>query len=103
MCVQTRVLQGSTAYTYIFVYVHAYSYNMYIPIPYNVLIYIHIRYIHISHRRKNLEDYGGGGGLVTKLCWTLATPWTVACQAPLSMGSSRQESWSGLSFLSPFQ
>ena len=30
-----------------------------------------------------------------------ATPWTVACQAPLSMGFSRQESWSGLSFPSP--
>ena len=28
----------------------------------------------------------GGGGLVTKLCPTLATPWTGACQAPLSMG-----------------
>ena len=25
-----------------------------------------------------------------------ATPWTVACQAPLSMGFSRQEYWSGL-------
>ena len=25
-----------------------------------------------------------------------ATLWTVACQAPLSMGFSRQESWSGL-------
>ena len=24
-----------------------------------------------------------GGGLVAKLCPTLATPWTVACQAPL--------------------
>ena len=24
-----------------------------------------------------------------------ATPWTVACQAPLSMGFSRQEHWSG--------
>ena len=31
--------------------------------------------------------YGGGsgGGLVTKSCLTLATPWTVAHQAPLSM------------------
>ena len=29
------------------------------------------------------------------------TPWTVALQAPLSMGFSRQESWSGLPFLSP--
>ena len=26
----------------------------------------------------------------------LATPWTVACQAPLSMGLSRQEYWSEL-------
>ena len=25
-----------------------------------------------------------------------AIPWTVACQAPLSMGFSRQEYWSGL-------
>ena len=30
-----------------------------------------------------------------------ATPWTVAHQAPLSMGFSRQEYWSGLPFLSP--
>ena len=29
------------------------------------------------------------------------TPWTVACQAPPSMGFSRQEYWSGLSFPSP--
>ena len=28
-------------------------------------------------------------------------PWTVAHQAPLSMGFSRQEYWSGLSFPSP--
>ena len=30
-----------------------------------------------------------------------ATPWTVAYQAPLSMGFSRQEYWSGLPFPSP--
>ena len=30
-----------------------------------------------------------------------ATPWTVSHQAPLSMGFSRQEYWSGLPFLSP--
>ena len=30
-----------------------------------------------------------------------ATSWTVACQAPLSMGFSRQEYWSGLSFPPP--
>ena len=27
------------------------------------------------------------------------SPWTVACQTPLSMGFSRQEYWSGLPFL----
>ena len=30
-----------------------------------------------------------------------ATPWTVACQAPLSMAFLRQEYWSGLPFPSP--
>ena len=40
-------------------------------------------------------------GLVAKLCLTLATPWTVARQAPLSMGFSRQAYWSGLPFPSP--
>ena len=29
------------------------------------------------------------------------TPWTVARQAPLSMGFSRQKHWSGLPFPSP--
>ena len=40
-----------------------------------------------------------GGGLIAKpLCLTLATSWTIACQAPLYMGFSRQEYWSGLPF-----
>ena len=30
-----------------------------------------------------------------------ATPWTVACQAPLSMGFPRQEYWSALLFPFP--
>ena len=30
-----------------------------------------------------------------------ATPWTIANQAPLSMGFSRQKYWSGLPFPSP--
>ena len=33
--------------------------------------------------------------------WLLATLWTVACQAPLSMRYSWQENWSGLPFPSP--
>ena len=33
--------------------------------------------------------------------WLLATPWTVAHQAPSSMGFSRQECWSGVPLPSP--
>ena len=39
--------------------------------------------------------------LVAESCLILATLWTVAHQAPLSMGFPRQEYWSGLLFLCP--
>ena len=35
------------------------------------------------------------------LVWLFVTPWTTACQAPLSIGFPRQEYWSGLPFCSP--
>ena len=35
------------------------------------------------------------------LIWLLATPWTAAHQTPPSMGSSRQEYWSGVPLPSP--
>ena len=38
---------------------------------------------------------------VAQSCLTLATPWTAASGAPLSMGFSRQECWSGLLLPSP--
>ena len=38
---------------------------------------------------------------VAQLCLTLATPWTAAYQAPLSMRFSRQKYWSGVSLPSP--
>ena len=41
------------------------------------------------------------GGLDPKSYPTFATPWTAACQAPLSIGISRQEHWRGLLFPSP--
>ena len=44
---------------------------------------------------------GSGGGLVAKWCPILASPWTVACWAPLTMEFSRQEYQSGLPFPSP--
>ena len=39
--------------------------------------------------------------LAAKLCPTLVAPGTAAFQAPLSMGFSRQECWSGFPFPSP--
>ena len=42
-----------------------------------------------------------GGGLIIKSWPTLATPWTVVCQAPLCMRFFKQENWSGLPFPSP--
>ena len=38
---------------------------------------------------------------LTQLCPTLATPWTTAGQAPLSVEFSRQEYWSRLPFSPP--
>ena len=51
-----------------------------------------------NETRDFVREVDGSGGLVTKSCLTLAPLWTVACQAPLSMGFSRQEHWSGLPF-----
>ena len=59
---------------------------------------------HKSTFHKNtisVKHFGGDGGLVFKSCLALATPWTVAHQALLSMGFPRQEYWSGLPFPSP--
>ena len=41
------------------------------------------------------------GDLVTNSCLTLAIPWTVTRQTPLSIGVARQEYWSELPFPSP--
>ena len=38
---------------------------------------------------------------VTQSCQLFATPWTTVSQAPLFMGFSWQEYWSGLPFPSP--
>ena len=54
-----------------------------------------------TYENKHLKKGVVVGGLVAQLCLTFATPWTVARQASLSMGFSRQEYWSGLSFPSP--
>ena len=61
----------------------------------------HSNLAYITFLRHGIRNGGGLGVLVTKSCPTLAIPWTVAHQAPLSMGFSRQEYWSGLPFPSP--
>ena len=61
---------------------------------------LHCRQILYQLSNKHLEYIGGG--LVTKSCLTITTPWTVACQIPLSIGFSGQEWWSGLLFPSPW-
>ena len=69
-----------------------------------------------QHEKKSADSRARPPGLQPWLCLFLAecmrakllshvqlcaTPWTVARQVPLSMGFSRQEYWSGLSFLTP--
>ena len=39
--------------------------------------------------------------LITQSCQLFVTQWTAACQAPLSMGFSRKEYWSGVPFPYP--
>ena len=62
---------------------------------------IDLHYGHFFSTTVILMAICSGGGLVTKSCPTLAVPWTVSRQAPLSMGFSRKEHWSGLPFPSP--
>ena len=50
-----------------------------------------------TSRRRNAFPEGRRFSHV-RLC---VTPWTIACQAPMSTGFSRQEYWSGLLFPSP--
>ena len=57
--------------------------------------------IFLSHKKVAFSLSLNSGGLVAKSCLTLVTPWTIACQAPLSMGFFRQEYQSGLPFPSP--
>ena len=63
---------------------------------------------HFANKGPYSQSYGfssnhvplwqGVGYIVTTLCPTLATPWTVAFQAHLFMGFPRQEYWSGFPF-----
>ena len=50
---------------------------------------------------KGKSCFNSGCAWVLSHVWLFANPWTVALQAPLSMGFSRQEDWSGMPFPSP--
>ena len=57
--------------------------------------YLKINYLPIQNiKYKQAEK----SSWVLSHVWFFVTPWTVARQAPLSMGFSRQECWSGLPF-----
>ena len=59
------------------------------------ITYQYCRYFSVLPLRISNGNFDMGSGLIAKLCPTLATLWTVPCQAPLSMGFSRQECWIG--------
>ena len=57
----------------------------------------------ISPKQSLLWQIGDMEFMGKSLChvWLFVTPWTIACQAPLSMEFSRQEYWRELPFPSP--
>ena len=56
----------------------------------------------VNYSMKIWRRYLGSMLILSRLVVSAsATPWTVAGQAPLSVGFSRQEHWSGLPFPSP--
>ena len=57
--------------------------------------------LHARSRACSREDHQTKRGKSLSRVRLSATPWTVAQQAPLPMGFSRQEYWSGLPFPSP--
>ena len=57
--------------------------------------------IHSILFKANILTMSGSGGLVAKLCMTLMTLGTAARQGLLSMGFSKHEYWSGLTFSFP--
>ena len=67
---------------------------------------VNVHFYYCCHHHHSLSSK-----YLAKECWAMlscfsciqlfATPWTVALQAPLSMGFSRQEYWSGLPFPPP--
>ena len=89
----------SSKYIYYY-FPHFYFYNEEIKARRNWISYL--RLCHTWKSRPQNKSQGSNAELNSlSLVQLFATPWTVARQAPLSMGFSRQEYWSGLPFPSP--
>ena len=75
------------------------------PLPVQCLLHVHLTHMTdllCTRPRPQLMTVPTfGGGLVTKSCPSLVTPWSVAHQTPLSMGFPKQDYRSGLTFPSP--
>ena len=56
-----------------------------------IIIFFNVVIIFKIYFLKGFSMYIGSSGFVTKSCLTLVTPWTLAHQAPLSMGFPSQE------------
>ena len=93
MCVYIYVCN---TYTYIHIYIHIYNIYIYMTLlKYMYIIYMwhyifmsyiwHYIFIIYIHIHAQLFSH----------IWLFATPQTVACQAPLSMGSSSKHTWTG--------
>ena len=66
---------------------HVYLWRIHFDIWQNQYDIVQLNKIKFKKNNTHTQHYKAtvGGGLVTQSCLTLATPWTVACQAPLSM------------------
>ena len=91
---------------------YVYSFNIFRTIILNAMKFVYSFNVHLQNITLSpMKDAKGlrydSCSQSEVRCWSFsrvrlfATPWTVAFKAPLSMGFSRQEYWSGLPFPSP--
>ena len=73
------------------------DYNKYVCTQPCSCIQTHVNFVFLNCITFNMPTLRGCACAFSPV-WLFATPWTVACQAPLSMGFSRQNYWSGLPF-----
>ena len=72
---------------------------LYLPPPPHALVWSSLGRVGDSLDKQDLNVVSSVQSL--SHVWLLVTPWTAACQAPLSMEFSCQEYWDGLPFPSP--